>query len=409
MSYGGYAGYGPNHMGGHENDSAGMYNPRTHSKVAEKEGFHMGGTDEPRTLYVGNLDPSVTEEFIGTLFGQIGTVTKTKVIFDGTNDPYAFVEFSDHNMAAQALQTMNRRMLLDKEMKVNWAVEPGQQQPKVDTSKHFHVFVGDLSPEVDNKALKEAFAPFGDVSDAKVIRDVTTLKSKGYGFVSYPKREEAERAIEQMNGQWLGRRTIRTNWATRKPGQGGGDQPASSEKTYEDIFNMTTPDNTSVYVGNVAGGVCEEDIREAFGQFGRILEVRIFKVQGYAFVKFDSKDCACRAILRMNGGDLGGNTIRCSWGKTSDSEKRQQGYSNYGQGAYGYGGQATGSSGYGPPATGGPGGAAAAAAAQAQQQYYNYYAQYYSNPQVMQQWASYWQQQQGGAGQPGTGAANGNR
>lgn len=83
MSYGGYAGYGPNHMmGGHDNDSAGMYNPRTHSKVAEKEGFHMGGTDEPRTLYVGNLDPSVTEEFIGTLFGQIGNVTKTKVIFD---------------------------------------------------------------------------------------------------------------------------------------------------------------------------------------------------------------------------------------------------------------------------------------------------------------------------------------
>lgn len=36
--------------------------------------------------------------------------------------------------------------------------------------------------------------------------------SKGYGFVSFPKREDAERAIEQMNGQWLGRRTIRTNW-----------------------------------------------------------------------------------------------------------------------------------------------------------------------------------------------------
>ena len=68
------------------------------------------------------------------------------------------------------------------------------------------MFVGDLSPEVDNKALKEAFIPFGEVSDAKVIRDATTLKSKGYGFVSYPKREEAERAIEQMNGQWLGRR-----------------------------------------------------------------------------------------------------------------------------------------------------------------------------------------------------------
>lgn len=59
-------------------------------------------------------------------------------------------------------------------------------------------------------------------SDVKVIRDPTTLKSKGYGFVSYPKREEAERAIDQMNGQWLGRRTIRTNWATRKPNEGFG-------------------------------------------------------------------------------------------------------------------------------------------------------------------------------------------
>uniref|UniRef100_A0A1I7WRJ3 RRM domain-containing protein n=1 Tax=Heterorhabditis bacteriophora TaxID=37862 RepID=A0A1I7WRJ3_HETBA len=38
-----------------------------------------------------------------------------------------------------------------------------KQQPKVDTSKHFHVFVGDLSPEVDNKSLKDAFAPFGEV------------------------------------------------------------------------------------------------------------------------------------------------------------------------------------------------------------------------------------------------------
>ncbi|KAF1610758.1 UNVERIFIED_CONTAM: Nucleolysin TIA-1 isoform p40, partial [Eudyptes robustus] len=68
----------------------------------------------------------------------------------------------------------------------------------------------------------DAFAPFGDVSDAKVIRDPQTTKSKGYGFVSYPKREEAERAIDQMNGQWLGRRTIRTNWATRKPNDNEG-------------------------------------------------------------------------------------------------------------------------------------------------------------------------------------------
>ncbi|CAI4220613.1 unnamed protein product [Auanema sp. JU1783] len=245
--------------------------------------------------------------------------------------------------------------------------------------EHFHVFVGDLSPEVDNKALREAFAPFGEISDAKVIRDVGTLKSKGYGFVSYPKREEAERAIEQMNGQWLGRRTIRTNWATRKPGQGGPEQ-AAHDKSYDEIYNATTPDNTSVYVG--VRDLPEEDIRKGFEKYGRITEVRIFKVQGYAFVKFDTKDSATRAILNMNGQDLGGHTVRCSWGKVSNTTSAAAGANSYGYGAYGYG---NGTSSYTGAHQAGSTNAAAAAAAQ--QQYWQYYATYYNNPQMMQQWA----------------------
>ena len=53
--------------------------------------------------------------------------------------------------------------------------------------------------------------------DCRVVRDPQTLKSKGYGFVSFTKKVEAENAIALMNGQWLGSRSIRTNWATRKP------------------------------------------------------------------------------------------------------------------------------------------------------------------------------------------------
>uniref|UniRef100_A0A1I8ELC8 RRM domain-containing protein n=1 Tax=Wuchereria bancrofti TaxID=6293 RepID=A0A1I8ELC8_WUCBA len=342
--------------GGSCTSSGGAYNARYHFQAAQNAGFDTGSEDhQPRTVYVGNLDPSITEDFITTLFGQIGAVTKTKVIFDGTNDPYAFVEFADHYTAAQALQAMNKRVLLEKEMKVNWATEPGSQA-KVDTSKHFHVFVGDLSPEVDNKALKDAFAPFGEVSDAKVIRDATTLKSKGYGFVSYPKREEAERAIEQMNGQWLGRRTIRTNWATRKPtGTGAGDgQYGRSELNYDDVYNQTGPDNTSVYVGNVNSNANDEDLRAAFDKFGRILEVRIFKSQGYAFVRFDKKDSACNAICKMNGQELCGQNIKCSWGRTPEGHNQQANAYNQAQAYANYGGY--GAYGYGNGASGGPGG-----------------------------------------------------
>ena len=170
----------------------------------------------PRTLYVGNLDPSVTEDLILALFGQIGPCKGCKIICEPGNDPYAFVEFADHGSAQAALMAMNKRMCLGREMKVNWATSPGNQ-PKQDTSKHFHIFVGDLSPDIEAHQLREAFAPFGQISDCKIIRDPQTLKSKGYGFVSFVKKEDAETAIGAMNGQWIGSRAIRTNWATRKP------------------------------------------------------------------------------------------------------------------------------------------------------------------------------------------------
>ena len=182
--------------------------------------------DGTKTLYVGNLDFSVTEELILALFGQIGPVKGCKIIREpGGGDPYCFVEFTHHAAASAALTAMNRRVCLGKEMKVsflfygqdidllslklkvNWATSStGTQQGKVDTSQHHHIFVGDLSPEIETETLRTAFAPFGEISDCRVVKDMVTGKSKGYGFVSFVRKKDATTAIEQMNGQWLGSR-----------------------------------------------------------------------------------------------------------------------------------------------------------------------------------------------------------
>ena len=60
-----------------------------------------------------------------------------------------------------------------------------------------------------------------NVRDVKIMKDPHTLVHKGYGFVSYVNKVDAEAAITQMNGQWIGTRKIRTNWATRKVQPGG--------------------------------------------------------------------------------------------------------------------------------------------------------------------------------------------
>jgi RNA recognition motif-containing protein len=60
------------------------------------------------------------------------------------------------------------------------------------------------------------------------MKDPHTLQHKGYGFISFVNKVDAETAIASMNGQWLGTRKIRTNWATRKVQPGGEMMTQSS-------------------------------------------------------------------------------------------------------------------------------------------------------------------------------------
>jgi len=270
----------------------------------------------PRTLYVGNLSDGVSEEFLLTLFNQIGPCKSCKIIYEPGNAPYAFVELLDASSAAAALAAFNNRMVLGKEMKVKWAASPNTA-PKQDTSKHFHVFVGDLSTDIEQHQLREAFTVYGEISDCKIIRDPATMKSKGYGFVSFVNKADAESAINGMNGQWLGSRPIRTNWATRQP-----PAPVAKENTrpleYEKVHSQSSPTNCTVYCGGVTMNLTEELMRETFDQFGAIQDIRVFKEKGYAFVRFGSKEEATKAICGVHGTMVAEQQVKCSWGKESN-------------------------------------------------------------------------------------------
>jgi len=201
-------------------------------------------------------------------------------------------------------------------------------QPKADPVKgtlpnnnnnkqeHYHIFVGDLSPEIETQTLREAFLPFGEISDCRVVRDPQTLKSKGYGFVSFMKKVEAENAIALMNGQWLGSRSIRTNWATRKPPANRNDANAKP-LTFDEVYNQSSPTNCTVYCGGITNGLSEDLLQKTFAHFGSIQEIRIFKDKGYAFVRFSTKESAAHAIVATHNTDVAGHTVKCSWGKES--------------------------------------------------------------------------------------------
>ena len=174
-----------------------------------------------------------------------------------------------------------------------------------------------FSPEIDTETLRNAFAPFGEISDCRVVKDMATNKSKGYGFCSFVKKTDAQSAIDTMNGQWLGSRSIRTNWATRKPPAPHNGYAAIGDKNkleYDDMFNRSSATNFTVYCGGISDSD-EESIRRVFCQYGRIMEIRYFKDKGYAFIRYDNKESACSAIVAAHCTDIDGQNVKCSWGK----------------------------------------------------------------------------------------------
>lgn len=94
------------------------------------------------------------------------------------------------------------------------------------------LFIGGLSYGTDDMSLREAFAGYGEIIEARVIMDRETGRSRGFGFVSFASSDEASNAIQSMDGQDLHGRRIRVNYAVEKsrggfggPGfrQGGGE------------------------------------------------------------------------------------------------------------------------------------------------------------------------------------------
>lgn len=82
------------------------------------------------------------------------------------------------------------------------------------------LFVGGISWDTDENGLRTAFEKFGSVTEAKIITDRETGKSRGFGFVRFDDETAAEEAKTAMDGQSLDGRSLRVDWAEDK--QPGG-------------------------------------------------------------------------------------------------------------------------------------------------------------------------------------------
>ena len=260
------------------------------------------------TLYLGNLHPYVNDVVLRGIFAGLEGIVELKVIKDratGLSAGYGFARFADVERASIALEQIKNQTIFGQQIKANWALQKDKEDA---LGSHHHVFVGDLSPDVRDDALMAAFAHLEGCSDARVMWDHGTGRSKGYGFVSFVDKDQAGRAIEVMDGAYIGMRRVRCGWAKHKTDVAVPSDP--------NILDQTDPTNTNVYIGNLPGDLSNEDAREEFSKYGTILEIKLHRKGNYGFVRYQTHAEAVDAIVSLNNGQsFGGRKLKCSWGR----------------------------------------------------------------------------------------------
>ncbi|MBA0751472.1 hypothetical protein Gogos_000393 [Gossypium gossypioides] len=250
-----------------------------------------GGNNQfvPTSLYVGDLDSSVTEAQLYDYFAHVGPVLTVRVCKDLSTRRslgYGYVNYGNPQDAARALDLLNFTLLNGKPIRIMYS----NRDPSLRKSGAGNIFIKNLDKGIDHKALHDTFSAFGNILSCKVATD-SSGQSKGYGFVQFDNEESAQKAIEQLNGMLMNDKQVYVGPFVRKQER---DSAISNVK-----FN-------NIYVKNLSESTSDDDLKTIFGEFGLITSAVVMrepdgKSKGFGFVNFENADDAARAVESLNG------------------------------------------------------------------------------------------------------------
>ncbi|XP_038705036.1 polyadenylate-binding protein RBP47-like [Tripterygium wilfordii] len=178
------------------------------------------------SIFVGDLASDVTDSLLHETFAsKYPSVKAAKVVIDsgtGRSKGYGFVRFGDDNERTQAMTEMNGVYCSSRPMRIGAATprkSSGYQQGGYASnggsaqgtqsdgdSTNSTIFVGGLDPSITDEDLKQSFSQYGEIISVKIP------VGKGCGFVQFASRNNAEEALQKLNGTVVGKQTVRLSW-----------------------------------------------------------------------------------------------------------------------------------------------------------------------------------------------------
>ncbi|KAG1756703.1 uncharacterized protein EDB91DRAFT_1325663 [Suillus paluster] len=251
------------------------------------------------SLYVGELDPTVTEAMLFEIFNMIGPVASIRVCRDAVTRRslgYAYVNYLNTSDGERALEQLNYSLIKNRACRIMWS----QRDPALRKTGQGNIFIKNLDEAIDNKALHDTFAAFGNVLSCKVATDEHG-RSKGYGFVHYETAEAADTAIKAVNGMLLNDKKVYVGHHI-------------SRKERQSKLDEMKAQFTNLYIKNLDLEVTQEEFEELFNRYGNVTSAVIQvddegRSKGFGFVNYETHDEAQRAVDNLHDIELNGKKL----------------------------------------------------------------------------------------------------
>jgi len=201
------------------------------SKVPELD------TSKGPNLFVGNLSWNIDEDWLRQEFEEFGELSGVRLMTDretGRSKGFGYIEFVSAADAAQAHAAKQGAELDGRAMNVDFANARPTGGDRPDNRRKSYgdqtgepsdtLFLGNLSFDVSQEDLSDAFGPHGTVLGVRLPTDRETGAPKGFGYVTFASVEEATGALEAMQGGYIKSRAVRLDYSQPRPQN--GDSPA---------------------------------------------------------------------------------------------------------------------------------------------------------------------------------------
>ncbi|KAM3850388.1 polyadenylate-binding protein 1A-like isoform 2-T2 [Diretmus argenteus] len=243
-------------------------------------------------LFISNLDKSIDNKALYDTFSVFGNILSSKVVCDENGSKgYGFVHFETHEVAERAIEKMNGILLKDRKVFVGPFKSRKEREAELGArAREFtNVYIKNFGEDMDDEKLKEIFGKYGPAQSIRVMTD-DGGKSKGFCFVNFERHEDAQKAVDDMNGKELNGRKVYVGRAQKK-----GERQNELKRRYQGL---------KLYVQNL-DDLDDERLRKEFSPFGTITSAKVImkggRSRGFGFVCFSSPEEATKAMTEMNG------------------------------------------------------------------------------------------------------------